>query len=360
MLGDRVSCAPGKPKPGAAMKICIYGAGAIGGYLGVLLKQGGADVSLIARGAHLEAIRKNGLTLLIGGEQKVARLPASADPADFGPQDYVIVALKAHQAWEAADQMVPLFGPDTAVVTAQNGVPWWYFYGFTGQYANLQLQSVDPDGRQWKAIGPERAIGCTVYPATEIVAPGVIKHIYGDRFGLGEPTRAASGRVARLVAAFSAGGLKAKDNPEIRNDIWLKLWGNLCFNPISALTHATLDVVATDPGTRMVSRKMMEEAERVARRIGVHFRVDIERRINGAAAVGAHRTSMLQDLEKGRLIELDALLTVVQEIGRLVDLDTPIIDTVLALTQQMGRVAKVYPTFPQTAAEDEAAVRSVD
>jgi 2-dehydropantoate 2-reductase len=341
------------------MKICIYGAGAIGGYLGVLLKQGGADVSLIARGAHLEAIKRDGLKLLLGGEQKTARMPATADPGELGPQDYVVVALKAHQAWEVAAQMSPLLGPDTAVVTAQNGIPWWYFHGFEGQYANLQLQSVDPDGRQWKAIGPARAIGCTVYPATEVVAPGVIKHIYGDRFGLGEPMRKETPRVARLVEAFAAGGLKAKYNPEIRNDIWLKLWGNLCFNPISALTHATLDVVATDPGTRTVSRRMMEEAEKIARRIGVHFRVDIERRINGAAAVGAHRTSMLQDLDKGRPIELDALLTVVQEIGRLVDVETPIIDTVLALAQQMGRVAKVYPTFPEVAPEETADLGSV-
>jgi 2-dehydropantoate 2-reductase len=342
------------------MKICIYGAGAIGGYLGVMLKQGGADVSLIARGSHLEAIRRDGLKLLLGSEQRVARMPATSNPAELGPQDYVIVALKSHQAWEVAEQMAPLLGPETAVVTAQNGIPWWYFHGYEGQYKNLQLQSVDPDGRQWRVLGPERAIGCTVYPATEVVAPGVVKHIYGDRFGLGEPMRQETERVTRLAEAFNAGGLKAKYNPEIRNDIWLKLWGNLCFNPISALTHATLDVVATDAGTRMVSRKMMEEAEKLARRIGVHFRVDIERRINGAAAVGAHRTSMLQDLEKGRPIELDALLTVVQEIGRLVDVDTPVIDTVLALTQQMGRVAKVYPTFPEMSAEDEAGLRSLD
>jgi 2-dehydropantoate 2-reductase len=342
------------------MKICIYGAGAIGGYLGFMLKQGGADVSLIARGAHLEAIRKNGLKLMIGAEEKLARMPATSDPAELGPQDYVIIALKSHQAWEVAEQMKLLFGPQTAVVTAQNGIPWWYFYGFEGQYANLQLQSVDPDGRQWKAIGPERAIGCTVYPATEIVAPGVVKHIYGDRFGLGEPKRAETERIRKLAQAFEAAGLKAKINPEIRNDIWLKLWGNLCFNPISALTHATLDVVATDPGTRMVSRKMMEEAEHLARRIGVHFRVDIERRINGAASVGAHRTSMLQDLEKGRPIELDALLTSVQEIGRLVDVETPTIDVVLALAQQMGRVAKVYPTFPEATAEDDKTLSSME
>ncbi len=342
------------------MKICIYGAGAIGGYLGVLLKQGGADVSLIARGAHLEAIKQDGLKLLIDGGEKVARMPATANPAELGPQDYVIIALKSHQAWEAAEAIRPLLGPHTAVVTAQNGIPWWYFHGFEGQYANLQLQSVDPEGRQWNIIGPERAIGCTVYPATEIVAPGIVKHIYGDRFGLGEPSRKETERVQNLAQAFAAGGLKAKINPEIRNDIWLKLWGNLCFNPISALTHATLDVVATDPGTRMVSRKMMEEAEKIARRIGVHFRVNIERRIDGAAAVGAHRTSMLQDLEKKRPLELDALLTVVQELGRLVNVDTPIIDAILALTQQMGRVAGVYPTFPEPKIDEDPELTTMD
>jgi len=336
------------------MKVCIYGAGAIGGHIGVLLMRAGIDVSVIARGAHLAAIRKNGLKLVMADGERIAKLTATNDPRELGIQDYVIVALKSHQAWEAAAQLKPLLGPQTAVVTAQNGIPWWYFHGFEGQYANLQLQSVDPDGRQWREIGPERAIGCTVYPAAEITEPGVIKHIYGDRYGLGEPDRSMSPRVTELAKAFEAAGLKCKVHPEIRNDIWLKLWGNLCFNPISSLTRATLDVVATDSGTRMVARQMMEEAEIIARRIGVHFRVDIERRINGAASVGAHRTSMLQDLEKGRPIELDALLTVVQEMGRLVAVDTPAIDIVLALTKQMGRVAKVYPVFPEAAPEDDS------
>lgn len=342
------------------MKVCIYGAGAIGAHIGVLMKLAGVDVSVVARGATLEAINTNGWKLIINGEEKVARLPAAQNPADLGAQDYVIVALKSHQAWDTAENLVPLLGPDTAVVTAQNGIPWWYFYGFEGQYANLQLESVDPRGRQWKTIGPQRAIGCTVYPAAEIVSPGVIKHTYGDRYGLGEPTRQETPRIKKLAEAFEAAGLKPKIYPEIRNDIWLKLWGNLCFNPISALTHATLDIVATDPGTRAVARKMMEEAEIIARRIGAHFRVDIERRINGAASVGAHRTSMLQDLEKGRQIELDALLTVVQEMGRLVDVATPTIDIVLALTQQMGRVAGVYPVFPESVLEDEASQAGVD
>ena len=331
------------------MKVCIYGAGAIGGYIGVLMKLAGADVSLIARGAHLEAIRNNGLKLHINGEEKLAKMTATSDPRELGPQDYVISALKAHQAWEVAEQMKPLLGPNTAVGTAQNGLPWWYFYGFDGQYANRRVESVDPRGRQWNVIGPERVIGCTVYPAAEIEAPGVIKHVSGDKFGLGEPTREITERVQKLSKLFEDSGLKAPILPEIRNDIWLKLWGNLCFNPISALTHATLDVVATDPETRLLARHMMEEAERIARRIGVHFRVDIEKRINGAARVGAHRTSMLQDVDKNRPIELDALLTSVQELGRLTEVETPHIDAVLALTKQMGRVRGIYPTFPEEA-----------
>jgi 2-dehydropantoate 2-reductase len=336
------------------MKVCIYGAGAIGGYIGVLMKLAGADVSLIARGAHLEAIKKNGLKLHIGSEEKVAKMTASSDPAELGHQDYVIVGLTAHQAWEVADQMKPLFGPNTAVVTAQNGLPWWYFYGFDGQYADRRIESVDPGDRQWNAIGPQRVIGCTVYPAAEIEAPGVIKHVSGDKFGLGEPTRKVTERTEKLSKLFEKSGLKAPILPEIRNDIWLKLWGNLCFNPISALTGATLDVVATDPGTRALARHMMQEAEYIARRIGVHFRVDIEKRINGAARVGAHRTSMLQDVDKGRPIELDALLTSVQELGHLTEVPTPHIDAVLALAQQMGRVKGIYPTFPEDVSNDNA------
>lgn len=338
------------------MKICIYGAGAIGGYLAAMLSRSNADVSAIARGAHLEAMRRDGLKVLFKeGDPLVAQVKATDDPAELGPQDYVIVALKAHQAWEVADLMAPLLGPDTAVVTAQNGVPWWYFHGFEGQYSNLRLESVDPGDRQWNAIGPQRAIGCTVYPATEVLEPGVIKHIYGDKFGLGEPTRQETERVKRLSQAFEAAGLKAPIIPEIRNDIWLKLWGNLCFNPISALTRATLDVVATDPGTRTLARNMMLEAQTIGRRIGVHFRVDVERRINGAAKVGAHRTSMLQDLERGRQLEIDALLTVVQEMGRMVGLETPHIDAVLGLVQQLGRVHGLYPTYPEAVLPDAAA-----
>ncbi|QCI64850.1 2-dehydropantoate 2-reductase [Phreatobacter stygius] len=336
------------------MKICIYGAGAIGGYMGVMLKRGGADVSLVARGAHLEAIKANGLKLVLKDEKLTERMPASSASRDLGPQDVVIVALKAHQAWEAAEDIKPLLGPETIVVTAQNGVPWWYFHGLDGPYADLRLASVDPGDRQWRAIGPQRAIGCTVYPATEIIEPGVIKHIYGDQFGLGEPNRVASDRLARFAEALAAGGLKPRLYPDIRDDIWIKLWGNLCFNPISALTQATLDIVATDPGTRALSRNMMLEAQEIAETLGVTFRVDVDRRINGAAGVGAHRTSMLQDLDKGRPLEIDALLTAVQEMGRLVKVHTPYIDAVLGLVQQLGRVKGLYPTFPaETALVDE-------
>lgn len=330
------------------MKVSIYGAGAIGGYLGgALARVAGVEVTLIARGAHLAAIREDGLTLIDRDEAYTVHPPATDRPEDVGPQDFVVVALKAHQAWEVADRMAPLLGPETAVVTCQNGVPWWYFHWLDGPYRDVRLVSVDPGDRQWTAIGPERAIGCVVYLAAEIKAPGVINAIYGDRFALGEPSGEASARCRALSAAIENAGLKAPILDRIRDEIWLKLWGNLCFNPISALTRATLDVVATDPGTRALARAMMEEAYEIASRLGAEFRIDIERRIDGAARVGAHRTSMLQDLERGRGLEIDALLTAVQEMGRMVKVESPTIDLVLALIQQLGRTQGLYPTFPE-------------
>jgi 2-dehydropantoate 2-reductase len=325
------------------MKICIYGAGAIGGYLAVgLARVEGVELSIVARGAHLEAVRRNGLKLVINGEERSARIKASADPAELGPQDVVVIGLKAHQAWGSADQMRPLLGRRTAVVTCQNGVPWWYFHRLPGSFAGQRLRSVDPQDRQWRAIGPERVIGSVVYPATEIVEPGVIKHVYGDKFALGEPDGSASDRVLAISKVFEQGGFQAPVLDDIRSEIWLKLWGNLCFNPISALTRATLDVVATDPGTRALSRAMMLEAEAIAERLGATLRVDIERRINGAAKVGAHRTSMLQDFEAGKAMEIDALVTAVQEMGRITDLPTPHIDIVLSLVTQLGRSTGTY------------------
>ncbi len=332
------------------MKICIYGAGAIGGYLAAGLSGvDGVELSLVARGPHLAAIKEKGLKLLIDGEERVCKPVATNNPVELGPQDYVIVCLKAHQAWEAAEQMRPLLEKDTAVVTGQNGVPWWYPYGLDKRFENVRLQSVDPGARQWTVIGPERAIGCVVYPATEIVSPGVVRHTYGDKFALGEPDGSMSDRCRDLARVFEMAGFDSPILTDIRSEIWLKLWGNLCFNPISALTRATLDIVATQSDLRALSAHMMAEAKEIATLFGASFRVDIEKRINGAARVGAHRTSMLQDLESGRPLEIDALLTSVQEMGRLVGVNTPYIDVVLGLIQQLGRSLRIYPTFPENA-----------
>jgi 2-dehydropantoate 2-reductase len=324
------------------MKVCIYGAGAIGGYVGVQLKRAGVDVSLVARGAHLEAMKANGLKLLIEDEERVEHIPCSDNPADLGPQDYVIVALKAHSVPGVVDAMQPLLGNDTAIVTAVNGVPYWYYYKHGDHLENRTLESIDPGAKQWNGLRPERAIGCIVYPATEVIAPGVIKHVYGDKFPLGEPSGEITERVTKLSEAFDAGGLRAPVLPNIRDELWLKLWGNLCFNPISALTHATLDTIASDPGTRAIAKAMMLEAQEIAVQSGVNFRVSVERRIDGAGAVGAHKTSMLQDLERSRAMEIDPLVTVVQEMGRLAGIATPTIDTVLALVRQRAQIAGCY------------------
>jgi len=324
------------------VKICIYGAGAIGGYLGVELALAGEDVTLIARGPHLEAMQKNGLKLLTADEEKIAHPRCTDNPDDVGPQDYVIVALKAPSAAAVAGKMTPLFGPETAVVTATNGIPWWYFYQQDGPLRDYQLKSIDPEGEQWKKIGPERAIGCIVYPACEIDDPGVIRHIYSNRFVLGEPDGEKTDRVQKLSRALINAGLKAPIRPQIRNEIWMKLWGNLCFNPISALTHATLDVITSDPGTRQLARDMMVEAQAIGEKLGVNFGIDVDRRIDGSAVVGAHKTSMLQDLELGRAMEIDAMVTVVQELGQLTEVATPTIDIVLALVQQRARTAGLY------------------
>jgi len=324
------------------MRICIYGAGAIGGYLGVQLALAGEEVTLIARGPHLQAMQANGLRLLIGGEERVAHPACTDDPASAGIQDYVIITLKAHSVPAIVEPLQALLGPETAVVTASNGVPWWYFYGLDGPWRDHRLESVDPGGRLWETIGPERVIGCVVYPAADVPEPGVIRHAEGNRFTLGEPDGSKSDRVRQLSAALIGAGLRAPVR-NIRNDIWVKLWGNLAFNPISALTLETLDVVTTDVGTRAVARAMMLEAQAIGERLGARFAVDVERRLDGGAAVGEHRTSMLQDLEIGRPMEIDALVRAVQEMGRLVEVPTPTLDTVLALVQQRARVAGAYP-----------------
>lgn len=324
------------------MKICIYGAGAIGGYLGAGLALNGADVTLIARGPHLAAMQENGLKLVKDGEERVARVTATDDPAEAGPQDYVIVTLKAHSVPPIADRFAPLFHEKTAVVWGVNGIPWWYFYGLEGDHADRRIECLDPGGVLWDHLGPERMIGCAVYPAAEVPEPGVIQHVEGDRFSLGEPSGEKTERVQALSAALIGAGFKAPVRPQIRNELWVKLWGNLSFNPISALTHATLETIGTDPGTREIARRMMVEGQEIGEALGVRFAVDVEKRINGAVEVGAHKTSMLQDLERGRPMEIDALVTAVQEMGRVVGVQTPYIDAVLALVQQRGREAGCY------------------
>lgn len=338
------------------MKICIFGAGAIGGYLAVgLAGVPGIEVAVIARGAHLKAIREKGLTLVKDGVETTVQVQATANPAEIGPVDVVFNCLKAHQAWESAEAMIPLLGPDTAVVCCQNGAPWWYFHGLVGRFEGRRLDAVDRDDRQWLAIGPHRAIGCSVYPAAEISEPGVIRHVYGDKFALGEPDGSISPRIARISQVMEQAGFKAPVLDDIRSELWLKLWGNLCFNPISALTRGTLDVVASDPTSRATAKAMMIEAQAIAETLGASFRVDVERRINGAARVGKHRTSMLQDLEAGKAMEIDALVTAVQEMGQITGLPTPTLDVVLGLVQQLGMNHGLYPTYPVETAEAIAA-----
>ena len=324
------------------MKICIFGAGAIGGYMGAKLAEAGADVSLVARGPHLAAMKANGLTLIEESGTKNLPVTVSDNPADLGPQDYVIVTLKAHSVPPVVDKMRPLIGPNTTIVSGVNGVPWWYFHNIGTDLEGTRLASVDPGDAQWNGFGPDNVLGCVVYPAAEVIEPGVIKHIEGNRFSLGEPSGEKSERAMALSKALSAAGLKAPVRPKIRDEIWVKLWGNLSFNPISALTHATLDVLCTDPGTREVARNMMLEAQAIAETLGVKFPIDVDRRIQGGADVGAHRTSMLQDLDANRPMEIDALVGSVQELGRITGTPTPTIDTVLALVQLRGKVAGLY------------------
>lgn len=324
------------------MKICVFGAGAIGGYMGAKLAQAGADVSLVARGPHLAAMQANGLRLVEESGEITVPVRAEEDPAALGEQDYVIVTLKAHSVPPVVGRMAPLIGENTTVVSGVNGVPWWYFHKHGGDLEGTRLASVDPGNVQWDGFGPDRVLGCVVYPAAEVVQPGVVKHIEGNRFSLGEPDGSKSGRALDLSKALSAAGLKAPVRPRLRDEIWVKLWGNLSFNPISALTHATLDVLCTEPGTRGIARAMMVEAQEIAETLGVKFPIDVDRRIDGGAAVGAHRTSMLQDLDAGRPMEIDALVGSVQELGRIVGVTTPTIDMVLALVQQRARVAGLY------------------
>jgi 2-dehydropantoate 2-reductase len=319
-------------------RICIFGAGAIGGLVGArLAMRGEADVSLVARGPHLAAMRSNGLTLKQAGETHVVKPIITDDPRELGHQDFVILTLKAHGVPSVIDTLMPLLGSDTAILFAQNGLPWWYFHGLGGPLEGTRLESVDPGGEIWNRLGPERAIGTVVWQAAEVEAPGVIAHHYGDRMPVGEPSGEKTQRVMELSRLLTSAGIKSPVKPGLRDEIWLKLWGNLSFNPVSVLTHGTLADLASDNGTRRVIRAMMDEARAVGEAVGASFAVDAGERIDMAAKVGAHRTSMLQDVEAGRPTELDALLGVVIELARRVKIDTPSLQIVYDLCKFRSR-----------------------
>jgi 2-dehydropantoate 2-reductase len=320
------------------MKITVIGAGAIGGYIGVKLALSGEQVTFLVRGANLEAIRSRGMKLVMhDGTELVAKdVAATSDYASVGPQDLVILAMKAHQVANVAKDVPKLFGPNTVVIPMQNGVPYWYFHQHGGALQGRRIESVDPDGSIGQNIPAERVIGCVVYPASELIAPGVVKHIEGDRFPVGEPDGSCSSRVLRISESFIKAGFKAPVLDDIRAEIWLKLWGNMTFNPISALSRATLAGICQYPLTRILAAQMMTEAQTIANKLGITFRVPLERRIAGAEKVGHHKTSMLQDVEARRALETDALLGAVVELGRLTETPTPHLDSVYALTKLLG------------------------
>lgn len=327
------------------MKICVFGAGAIGGLIGARLAAAqGSEVALIARGPHLAAIRQNGLTLVSDGRQIVTRPFATDDPREVGPQDVVVLAVKANALAGVADAVQPLLGPSTALVPAVNGVPWWYFYKLPGPYENTRLETVDPGGILWARLPPARVIGCVVYPAAEVTAPGVVAHSYSNRFDIGEPDGSKSERASAFARTMIAAGFRVPIRPRIRDSLWVKLWGSLSFNMVCTLTTATLDVVARDPGTRALVRTMMIEAQAVAERLGVELPLDVDARIDGAEAVGPHKPSTLVDLERGRPVEIDVLLGAVVEMGQLTGIPMPTCQMVYALVRQRAEMAGCYGT----------------
>jgi len=321
------------------MRIAIVGAGAVGGYVGVKLALAGERVTFVARGANLEAIRSRGIKLILSdGAELVERdVQATADYSAAGPQDLVILAVKAHQVDAVANEVPKLFGPETCVVTMQNGIPYWYFHRHGGPFEGHCVAAVDPAGACLRGIPPSRVIGCVVYPASVLTAPGVIRHIEGDRFPVGELDGSASARVQAVSQCLARAGFQAPVLDDVRAEIWLKLWGNLTFNPISALARATLIDICQFPPTRNLAASMMTEAQAVAHKLGITFRVPIERRIAGAGRVGAHKTSMLQDLEAGRALETDALLGSVLELAHMTETSVPTLEAVYALLKLLGR-----------------------
>jgi 2-dehydropantoate 2-reductase len=322
---------------GVAVRIAVVGAGAIGAYWGAALHRGGAEVHLIARNEHLRAMRESGVRVLSPRGDFVAYPNATDNPAEIGPVDYVFLGLKAHSYPTCGPLVEPLLGADTAVLPAQNGIPWWYFHGLAGPYRGRRIEAVDPGGATSAVLSPERAIGCVVYPATTIEAPGVIRHLEGTRFSIGEPSGEISQRCKALSDAMIAGGLKAPVEADLRRDIWIKLMGNVAFNPLSALTRATMVEICQNPHTRQIVVQLMEETLDIAARVGSTPDISIEKRLRGAENVGHHKTSMLQDLEAGKQLELDAIVSAVVEMADLTGAAAPTLRTVHAATDLLAR-----------------------
>ena len=320
------------------MRVCVVGAGAIGGLMAAKLAAAGNAVTVIDQGAHLAAIRKNGLTLIWeDGEELSASVTAVGSAAEAGPQDLVILAVKAHFLEQVARDVDALLDDNTMIVTVQNGMPWWYFHNFGGELDGRRLDTLDPSGILGRHIPADRIVGCVVYPAAAVTAPGVIKHVEGDRFPVGELDGTTSDRVQRLHDLLVATGFRSRVLDDIRSEIWLKAWGNLSFNPISALTHATLEDICRFPQTRGLAAAMMAEAQAIGEKLGVTFRHTIEKRIAGAESVGAHKTSMLQDVEAGRSLETEALIGSILEMGRLTDTPAPAIEAVYACVMLLNK-----------------------
>ena len=326
------------------INICIFGAGAIGGYLGCCLSKAGANVSLIARGAHKEAIEKDGLTLISNEGSENFNLKVTDNPNDLNTQDYIILAVKAHAISNIVTSLQPLLNNKTTVLSAVNGLPWWYFYKANSQtkLENSYIESVDPNGLIWDTIDPKRALGCVVYPACEIEKPGVIRHIKGNRFSLGEPDGVNSERLKILSNLLIAGGLKAPQKKRIRDEIWIKLWGNCSFNPLSAITGASLDVIGNDLGSRLLITQLMEECQNVGQALGIKFNVSIEDRINGATSIIGHKPSTRQDIEMKRPLEIDPIMSAIIEIGQKLNIPTPMLKNINAILKLKADYLGLY------------------
>jgi len=324
-------------------KACIYGAGAIGGWLGAGLAAAGCDVSVVARGATLEALNSHGLRVVSGTDTRSAAVHTSADPAALGVQDLVVIAVKAPALLDVARQIAPLIGPDTLVLTAMNGVPWWFFQGFGGRYAGTQLKAVDATGEIAAAIPAANIIGCVVHASCSVDAPGVIRHHFGNGLIIGEPSGGQSPRVQALAELLLRAGFAASVSAQIQKDAWYKLWGNMTVNPISAFTGATTDLILGDALVRDFISKVMLEAKEIGARIGIPIAQQPEDRHAVTLKLGAFKTSMLQDVEAGKAVELDALVTVVKELGELTQVPTPFTDALLGLSRLHARVHGLYP-----------------